>query len=155
MRYWLMKAEPDVLGIDDLAALPDRTIGWDGVRNYQARNFMRDQMQRGDLALFYHSGCKEPGVAGIVEICSGPYPDPTQFDPDHRYYDPKSTRETPRWQQVDVRLAKKTAYLTLAQMRATPELEGMQVLARGNRLSITPVSPAHWRTVMRLIGEPA
>nr|WP_308419677.1 EVE domain-containing protein [Chitinimonas koreensis] len=84
-----------------------------------------------------------------------PYPDPTQFDPDHRYYDPKSTRETPRWQQVDVRLAKKTAYLTLAQMRATPELEGMQVLARGNRLSITPVSPAHWRTVMRLIGEPA
>lgn len=154
MRYWLMKAEPDDVGIDDLAAMPDQTVGWYGVRNYQARNFMRDGMQMGDLALFYHSGCAEPGVAGIVTIGSAPYPDPTQFDAANKYYDPKSTPEAPRWQQVDVKLVKKTRYLPLAAMRAAPELEGMQVLARGNRLSITPVEPQHWRAVMALIGEP-
>jgi predicted RNA-binding protein with PUA-like domain len=153
MRYWLMKAEPDDVGIDDLAVLPNQTVGWYGVRNYQARNFMRDQMQIGDLALFYHSGCAEPGVAGIVEIASGPYPDPTQFDAANDYYDAKSTRDAPRWQQVDVKLVKKTKYLTLAEMRAAPQLEGMLVLARGNRLSITPVEPAHWEAVMKLVGE--
>jgi predicted RNA-binding protein with PUA-like domain len=128
-------------------------VGWYGVRNYQARNFMRDGMQIGDLALFYHSGCDIPGVAGIVEVCSAPYPDPTQFDPANPYYDPKATPEAPRWQQVDVRLVRKTSYLTLAQMRAAPELEGMLLLARGNRLSITPVEPGHWRAVMALLGE--
>ncbi|WP_269531679.1 EVE domain-containing protein [Chitinimonas sp. BJYL2] len=155
MRYWLMKAEPDDVSIDDLAAMPDQTVGWYGVRNYQARNFMRDAMQIGDLALFYHSGCAEPGVAGIVRVCTPAYPDPTQFDASNKYYDPKSTPEAPRWQQVDVQLVKKTAYLSLAAMRAVPELEGMLLLKRGNRLSITPVEPAHWRTVMALIGEPA
>ncbi|MGQ5522780.1 EVE domain-containing protein [Chitinimonas sp. PSY-7] len=153
MRYWLMKAEPEELGIADLAALPTQTVGWYGVRNYQARNFMRDQMQLGDLALFYHSGVKEPGVAGIVEICSPAYPDPTQFDSKNHYYDPKSSLETPRWQQVDVRFIKQTRYLPLSAMRAAPELEGMLLLVRGNRLSITPVEPAHWRAVMKLLGE--
>ncbi|HEY9102374.1 EVE domain-containing protein [Chitinimonas sp.] len=155
MRYWLMKAEPDDVGIDDLPGMKDQTVGWYGVRNYQARNFMRDAMQIGDRVLFYHSGVAEPGVAGIVEVCSNPYPDPTQFDPKNKYFDPKSTPEQPRWMQVDVKLVKKTAYLTLAAMRAAPELEGMQVLARGNRLSITPVEPAHWRAVMARLGEAA
>ena len=148
-----MKAEPDELGIADLAALPTQTVGWYGVRNYQARNFMRDRMQIGDLALFYHSGVKDPGVAGIVEICSSAYPDPTQFDPNSHYYDPKSSFDTPRWQQVDVRYIKQTNYLSLSDMRAAPELEGMLLLARGNRLSITPVEPGHWRAVMKLLGE--
>jgi predicted RNA-binding protein with PUA-like domain len=155
MRYWLMKAEPDDVGIDDLAAMPNQTVGWYGVRNYQARNFMRDAMQIGDLALFYHSGCAEPGVAGIVEVVSRHYPDPTQFDAKNPYFDAKSTPEAPRWQQVDVKFLKKTRYLSLAAMRAAPELEGMLLLARGNRLSITPVEPNHWRAVMALLGEPA
>jgi len=154
MRYWLMKAEPDDVGIDDLAARPEQKVGWYGVRNYQARNFMRDGMQIGDLALFYHSGCAVPGVAGIVRVCSPAYPDPTQFDPANPYYDAKSRPDAPRWQQVDVQLVKKTRYLSLADMRAAPSLEGMLVLARGNRLSITPVEPAHWRAVMTLLGEP-
>ncbi len=155
MAYWLMKAEPDDVSIDDLAAMPGQTVGWYGVRNYQARNFMRDQMRQGDQVLYYHSGCAVPGIAGIAEVCSGPYPDPTQFDPSHHYYDPKSTPAQPRWQQVDVRLVRKTRFLSLADMRAAPALEGMLVLARGNRLSITPVEPAHWRAVMALLGEPA
>ncbi len=155
MRYWLMKAEPEELGIADLAALPSQTVGWYGVRNYQARNFMRDQMQIGDRVLFYHAGGKQPGVAGIVEVCSGAYPDPTQFDPSSPYYDPKSKPEAPRWQQVDVRFLKETRYLSLNAMREAPELEGMLLLARGNRLSITPVEPAHWRAVMALLGETA
>jgi predicted RNA-binding protein with PUA-like domain len=154
VRYWLMKAEPDDVGIDDLATRPAQTVGWYGVRNYQARNFMRDGMQIGDLALFYHSGCAVPGIAGIVEVVSGAYPDPTQFDPASPYHDPKSTPAIPRWQQVDVKLVKKTRYLTLADMRAKPELDGMRVLARGNRLSITPVETHHWQAVMALLGEP-
>ncbi|WP_374351014.1 EVE domain-containing protein [Chitinimonas sp.] len=155
MQYWLMKAEPDDVGIDDLAAMPAQTVGWYGVRNYQARNFMRDAMRIGDRVLFYHSGCAEPGVAGIAEVCSGPYPDPTQFDPASPYFDAKSTPANPRWQQVDVKLVKKTRYLSLAAMRAAPELEGMLLLARGNRLSITPVEPGHWRAVLTLLGESA
>ena len=152
MRHWLMKAEPDVFGIDDLAREPNQTVGWYGVRNYQARNFMRDGMQIGDLALFYHSGVALPGVAGIVEISSHAYPDPTQLDPESHYFDPRATVAAPRWQQVDVKLVRKTPYVSLQTMRATPELEGMQVLARGNRLSITPVEAAHWRAMMALMN---
>jgi predicted RNA-binding protein with PUA-like domain len=151
MRYWLMKSEPDEVSIDHLAALPNQTVGWTGVRNPQARNFMRDMMQIGDGVLFYHSGCAEPGVAGLAEVANGPYPDPTQFDPTSRYFDPKSTPEQPRWQMVDVRLVRKTRFLSLAEMRSRPELEGMRVLARGNRLSITPVVPAHWQAVLALL----
>lgn len=154
MAFWLLKAEPDDVSIDDLAAMPNQTVGWYGVRNYQARNFMRDRMQIGDLALFYHSGCKVPGVAGIVQVSTRPYPDPTQFDPTHRYFDAKSTLAEPRWQQVDVKLVRKTTYLPLSTLRATPALEGMMLLARGSRLSITPVERAHWQVIMALLGEP-
>lgn len=145
MRYWLMKAEPDDVSIDTLATLPGQTVGWYGVRNYQARNFMRDLMRIGDLALFYHSGVRQPGVAGIVEVCSTSYPDPTQFQPEHRYFDEKSRPDAPRWWQVDVRLVRKTHYVTLEQMRQWPELAGMRLLQRGNRLSITPVSAEEWQ----------
>ncbi|MDK2122623.1 EVE domain-containing protein [Parachitinimonas caeni] len=144
MNYWLMKAEPDDVGIDDLMRLPAQTVGWYGVRNYQARNFMRDDMAMGDLALFYHSGCAVPGIAGIVEICSAPYPDPTQFDPENKYFDPKSTPEVPRWQQVDVKFVRKTRFIPLSELRNLPALGSMRLLQRGNRLSITPVSEQEW-----------
>ncbi len=147
MRYWLMKSEPDEASIDDLAAAPDRTLPWTGVRNYQARNFMRDVMELGDGVLFYHSSCPEPGIAGIAEVASRPYPDPTQFDPASTYYDAKSTPETPRWMLVDVRFVKKTPLVSLAALRGHPELADMRVLAKGNRLSITPVTPAEWRFI--------
>jgi len=147
MRYWLMKSEPDEASIDDLYTASKRTLPWTGVRNYQARNFMRDMMGIGDGVLFYHSSCAEPGIAGIAEVVSGAYPDPTQFDPASAYYDPKSTRETPRWMLVDVRFVKKTPLIALAQLRAHPELAGMRVLAKGNRLSITPVTDDEWRFI--------
>jgi predicted RNA-binding protein with PUA-like domain len=147
MRYWLMKSEPDEASIDDLYAAPKRTLPWTGVRNYQARNFMRDIMRIGDGVLFYHSSCPEPGIAGIAEVVSGPYPDPTQFDPKSAYYDAKSARETPRWMLVDVRFVKKTPLVPLAELRAHPELAGMRVLAKGNRLSITPVTEDEWRFI--------
>ncbi len=153
MSYWLMKSEPGDVSVDDLAAMPDATVGWYGVRNYQARNFMRDLMRPGDGVLFYHSSCAEPGVAGLAEVVGAPYPDPTQFDPGHRYHDPKSTPELPRWYQVDVRLLRKTRLLPLAEIRAHPELQDMRLLARGNRLSITPVTPAEWRVIGRLLAE--
>ncbi len=149
-RYWLMKSEPDEVSIDDLAALPDRTTPWFGVRNYQARNFMRDDMQVGDLAFFYHSSCPEPGVAGIVEVASPAYPDATQFDRKGGYFDAKATPEAPRWFNVDVRLVEKTRLVALAELRAHPELESMRILQRGNRLSITPVEPAEWAFVVKL-----
>jgi len=155
MRYWLMKSEPDEFSIDDLARAPRKTTPWFGVRNYQARNFMRDRMQVGDGVLFYHSSCPEPGIAGIARVASGAYADASQFERKSPYFDPKSTRAEPRWMLVDVTLVKKTRLLTLEEMRAAPELADMVTLRRGNRLSITPVTPAEWRAVMRLIdGAP-
>ncbi|WP_323120976.1 EVE domain-containing protein [Burkholderia alba] len=147
MHYWLMKSEPDEASIDDLADAPQHTLPWTGVRNYQARNFMRDTMQIGDGVLFYHSSCPEPGIAGLAEVCSTPYPDPTQFDPDSPYYDPKSTRETPRWVLVDVKFVKKSPLVALAALREHDTLADMRVLAKGNRLSITPVTPGEWRFI--------
>ncbi|VXB64041.1 EVE domain protein [Burkholderia sp. 8Y] len=147
MRYWLMKSEPDEASIDHLAHAPKNTLPWTGVRNYQARNFMRDQMQIGDGVLFYHSSCPEPGIAGIAKVCSTAYADPTQFDPKSVYHDPKSTQETPRWMLVDVCFVKKTRLIALAELREHAELTGMQVLARGNRLSITPVTEDEWRFI--------
>ena len=153
MRYWLMKSEPADCSIDDLATRPDRTVPWYGVRNYQARNFMRDGMTVGDGVLFYHSGCAEPGIAGIARVASCAYPDATQFDPASRYFDPKSTPAAPRWLHVDVQFVRKTRLVGLPELRACPELVNMRVLARGNRLSITPVEPAEWRFIVgQLLG---
>lgn len=149
MRYWLMKSEPDEASIDDALAAPGQIVPWTGVRNYQARNFMRDAMRIGDLAFFYHSSCAEPGIAGIVRVASGPYPDATQFDPASPYYDAKARPEAPRWVLVDVDLVAKTPFIGLPALRAAPQLEDMRVLARGNRLSITPVEPAEWRFITR------
>ena len=149
MRYWLMKSEPDDVSIDDLADMPKRTVAWYGVRNYQARNFMRDQMQVGDLAFFYHSSCPEPGIAGIVKITAAAYPDATQFDKKSPYYDAKATRDAPRWVNVEVTLVEKTRLISLAELRATPQLESMRVLQPGNRLSITPVDPREWTFVTK------
>jgi predicted RNA-binding protein with PUA-like domain len=154
MRYWLMKSEPDEFSIDDLAAAPDQTTPWFGVRNYQARNFMRDQMRVGDRAFFYHSSCPEPGIAGIAAVSAAAYPDASQFDRKSEYCDPQSKRAKPRWLNVDVKLVKKTRLVPLAELRAHRELAGMRVLQRGNRLSITPVSPAEWRFITtRLMNE--
>jgi len=153
MHYWLMKSEPAEVSIDDLAAAPGQTLPWFGVRNYQARNFMRDSMRLGDRALFYHSGCAEPGIAGICEICSEPYPDDTQFAADSPYFDPKASREEPRWLLRDVRFVEKTRYLPLAELRQTPELVNMRLLARGNRLSITPVTAEEWACITRLLAK--
>jgi predicted RNA-binding protein with PUA-like domain len=147
MNYWLMKSEPGELGVDDLAKRPQQTVPWFGVRNYQARNFMRDGMRVGDQAFFYHSSCAEPGIVGLCEIASTAYPDETQFDPDGHYFDSKATRENPRWLNVDVRLLKKIPLIPLAELRNYPELAAMPLLARGNRLSITPVSAAEWKFI--------
>ena len=151
MKYWLMKSEPDEASIDDLARAPGKRLPWTGVRNYQARNFMRDQMRIGDGVLFYHSSCAEPGVAGLAEVCSAAYPDATQFDRKSKYFDPKSTRDATRWMHVDVRLVKKTRLLGLREMRERPELASMIVLRPGNRLSITPVQADEWRSVLALL----
>jgi predicted RNA-binding protein with PUA-like domain len=147
MRYWLMKSEPSDVGIDDLAMLPEQTVAWYGVRNYQARNFMRDQMNIGDGVMFYHSNCKEPGIAGIAEVCSLAYPDATQFDRNSKYFDAKATQEQPRWINVDVKLVQKIALIPLDELRRHPELEHMRTLQRGNRLSITPLDPAEWKFI--------
>lgn len=153
MRYWLMKSEPDELSIDDLAAMPKKTTAWFGVRNYQARNFMRDQMHIGDLAFFYHSSCPEPGIAGIVRVSKAAYPDQSQFDRKSPYHDPKATRAAPRWLNVDVTLVKKTRLVPLAELRSQSELGTMRLLQRGNRLSITPVDPREWAFITeRLIA---
>ena len=151
MRHWLMKSEPSECSIDDLAAAPSRTVPWVGVRNHQARNFMRDLMQVGDGVLFYHSSCPEPGVAGLAEVASGAYTDATQFDPRSPYFDAKADRSAPRWLHVDVRLVRKTALLGLPSMRQAPSLASMVVLRRGNRLSITPVTEAEWNAVLQLL----
>jgi len=147
MRYWLMKSEPSDCSIDDLAALPDQTVAWYGVRNYQARNFMRDQMTVGDGVLFYHSNCNEPGIAGIARVSSTPYPDATQFNRKSKYFDSKATPEQPRWVNVDVQLVKKIALIPIEELRKHPELERMRTLQRGNRLSITPVDPVEWKFI--------
>ena len=151
MAYWLMKSEPAECSIDDLAAMPAQTVPWFGVRSYQARNFMRQDMRVGDGVLFYHSSCEVPGIYGLAEVASAPYPDATQFDPKSPYYDAKSSREDPRWYLVDVKLRRKTRVLSLAEMREAPALAGMQVLRRGNRLSITPVTPQEWHAVHKLL----
>lgn len=150
-QYWLMKSEPDEASIDTLAERG--TLPWTGVRNYQARNFMRDAMRIGDGVLFYHSSCPQPGIAGIAEVCSAPYPDPTHFDPKSPYHDAASRRDAPRWVLVDVRFVAKTPLISLADLREHAELADMVVLRRGNRLSITPVTPAEWRFITeRLAG---
>jgi predicted RNA-binding protein with PUA-like domain len=149
-RYWLMKSEPDEVSIDDALAAPGQTVPWTGVRNYQARNFMRDGMQVGDGVLFYHSSCPEPGIAGIAEVASGAYPDPTQFDSKCPYHDPKSKPEEPRWLLVDVKALKKTRLIKLAELRESAALADMVILRRGNRLSITPVTEQEWRAVQAL-----
>jgi len=150
--YWLMKSEPSEVSIDDLAAAPGQTLPWTGVRNYQARNFMRDDMRVGDGVLFYHSSCAEPGIAGLARIAGTPCPDTTQFDPASPYFDPKASAEKPRWVQVDVALRRKTRLLPLREMRTVPALATMRVLATGNRLSITPVTAQEWRAVSQLLA---
>ena len=150
-QYWLMKSEPDECSIDTLAQLPRQTVPWTGVRNYQARNFMRDAMRVGDGVLFYHSSCAEPGVAGLAEVASTAYPDATQFDPTSPYFDPKVQPDTPRWLNVDVRLVRKTRLLPLREMRAAPELASMLLVKPGSRLSITPVTPTEWQAVLALL----
>ncbi|MDD3449989.1 MAG: EVE domain-containing protein [Gammaproteobacteria bacterium] len=151
MNYWLFKSEPDVFGIDHLMRMPKRTEHWDGVRNYQARNMMRDGMRKGDLAFFYHSNCAEPGIVGIVEIVREGYPDFTAFDPDTKYFDPKSDPDAPRWYMVDVRFKRRLKRtLTLAELKEHPELEGMPLVRKGNRLSVMPVAPEHWELILGL-----
>ncbi len=146
-HYWLMKSEPEECSIDDALAAPKATVPWTGVRSYQARNFMRDQMQVGDGVLFYHSSCPEPGIVGIARVASGTRPDPTQFDAKSPYYDAASKQEEPRWLLLDGQAVKKTRLLALPEMRTTPALADMLVLRKGNRLSITPVEEKHWRLI--------
>ncbi len=150
MAYWLMKSEPSEFSIDDLAKAKEQSVAWFGVRNYLARNFMRDQMKIGDDVLFYHSSCPAPGVAGLAKVSTNAYPDETQFDKKSKYFDAKATRETPRWMLVDVQLVKKTRLVSLAEMRQTKALEDMLILQRGNRLSITPVTAGQWKAVLKL-----
>ena len=151
MRYWLIKSEPSAYSIDDMAR--HKTTAWNGVRNYQVRNFIRDQMRVGDRAFFYHSSCEEPGIVGVVAVCKPAYPDETQFDRKSEYYDPDSNREDPRWLNIDVRFLKRTRLVSLDELRRHPPLAKMRVLARGNRLSITPVDPAEWEFIMGILEE--
>jgi predicted RNA-binding protein with PUA-like domain len=151
MNYWLMKSEPAVFSIDDLAEAPGKTAAWWGVRNYQARNFMRDQMILGDRIFFYHSSCPQPGIAGIAKVSKLAYPDETQFDRKSKYFDPKASRDKPRWFNVDVTLVAKTRLIELAELRSHPELASMRLLQRGNRLSITPVDTRDAEFIIRLL----
>ena len=153
MNHWLLKSEPGTFGIDDLAALPGKTSAWDGVRNFQARNMLRDSMKKGDTAFFYHSSCEVPGIAGIVRIVKEGYPDKTAFDRKHHHYDPESKADDPRWYVVDVKLERKLDRLiTLDELRrhASDELSELRVLRRGNRLSVTPVTQAEWDFILTL-----
>lgn len=152
MKYWLMKSEPGELSIDDLSNLPMQTVEWFGVRNYQARNFMRDEMQVGDLALFWHSSCANPGIYGIVRIVTPAHPDSTQYNIESEYYDGKSSSQNPRWFCVDVKFLCKTKYLSIKELRSYEKLMNMQVLQRGNRLSITPVTKEEWDFLNKLLG---
>jgi predicted RNA-binding protein with PUA-like domain len=151
MAYWLMKSEPDECSIDDALAAKDRTVPWTGVRNYQARNFMRDSMRIGDGVLFYHSSCAEPGIVGVAEVASAARPDPTQFDAASGYFDPTARRDSPRWMMVDIRAFAKTRAIPIAELRSHRPLANMVVLRRGNRLSITPVTAAEWRYVTKTL----
>lgn len=149
MNYWLFKSEPDVFGIEHLKALPDQTDHWDGIRNYQARNMLRDDIKQGDLVFFYHSNCKEPGIVGIMEVTRDGYPDYTATDPEQHYYDPKSDPDNPRWYMVDVKFVRDLKRnITLQELKSLPELEGMPLVRRGNRLSIMPVSKEHWQMIL-------
>lgn len=151
MNYWLMKSEPDVFGIDHLREKPRQTEHWDGVRNYQARNMLRDQMKKGDRAFFYHSSCKEPGIVGIIEIVREAYPDDSAWNSKSPHYDPKSTPLQPRWYMVDVRYQRKLRRcITLQELKRHPELAALPLLRRGNRLSIMPVTPGQWRHMISL-----
>ena len=152
-KFWLMKSEPSEVSVDDALAAPKATVPWTGVRNYQARNFMRDGMQVGDGVLFYHSSCAEPGIVGIARVASGAYTDPTQFDHKSHYHDPASKPEAPRWLMVDVQVLRKTRNLTLSQLRADSELQELLVLKKGSRLSITPVEPAHWDVILKRLAS--
>jgi len=149
MNYWLFKTEPSTYGVDDLAR--DKVTAWSGVRNYQARNFMRDAMRKGDRGFLYHSSCDEPGIAGIVKVSRAAYPDESQFDRKSRYYDPAATPDAPRWFNVDVTFVKKTRPLGIAALRSQKALAKMQILQRGNRLSITPVTHAEWKCILGLL----
>lgn len=148
MNHWLIKSEPEECSVDDALAAPNATVPWVGVRNYQARNFMRDAMQVGDGVLFYHSSCAEPGIVGIAQVASAAYPDPTQFDSTSPYFDATSKPDAPRWLLVDVQVLRKIPNITLPQLRARPELAELLVLKKGNRLSITPVDARHWQAIV-------
>ncbi len=153
MRYWLMKSEPSECSVDDVLAMPDQTVAWYGVRNYQARNFMRDQMRPGDQVFFYHSNCSIPGIVGLAEVTCLAYPDQTQFEKDSKYYDPKATPEKPRWMNVDVRILRKIPVIELRTLRNHPKLANMRVLQKGSRLSITPVDPVEWRYICENLAK--
>lgn len=151
MKYWLMKSEPDAFSIDDLMAMPGKTEHWDGVRNYQARNMMRDEMKKGDLVFFYHSNCKVPGIVGIMQVVRESYPDYTAFNPEGKYFDPKSDADHPRWFMVDVKYKRKLKrVISLEELKALPELEKMSLVRRGNRLSVMPVETDHWEAILAL-----
>lgn len=151
-NYWLMKSEPDTFSIDDLQKSPRQTTAWEGVRNYQARNFMRDQFKVGDLAFFYHSSCKVPAIAGIVEVVKAGYPDQTAWDKNSPYYDPQSSLTVPRWYLVDVKLKEKFSNpISLSSLKMNPKLCTMRLLQKGNRLSILPITPTEWRTILKMI----
>ena len=152
MQYWLMKSEPDVYGFDDLKK--EKTDHWDGIRNYQARNFMRDKMKKGDLAFFYHSNCEEPGIAGIMKIQKEAYPDFTAFDPKQKYYDPKSGVSNPRWYMVDVQYVRRLKrFISLKELKQHKPLQNMRLLQRGNRLSILPIQKKEWDYILKLENQ--
>jgi predicted RNA-binding protein with PUA-like domain len=156
VQFWLLKTEPDSFGIDDLGRAPRQTTAWDGVRNYQARNMLRDQMQRGDQAFLYHSSCETPGITGIAEVVKAGYPDPTAFDAKHHHHDPDSDPKNPRWYLVDVKLVRKfPRVITLGELRehAKQELSGMVLLRPGNRLSVMPITAAHWKFITSMVSS--
>ena len=154
MKYWLMKSEPDAYSIEDLAAQEKKTDHWDGIRNYQARNFIRNDMSASDLAFFYHSNCESPAVVGIIKIVSSAYPDHTAFDPTEKYYHPKSDPDNPRWFMVDVRLIKRfRSTVTLMEIRAEPKLKSMKLVQKGNRLSILPLTEREWKHILMMANK--
>lgn len=151
MNYWLMKSEPDAFSIDDLVTMPDQTEHWDGVRNYQARNLMRDRMKVGDQAFFYHSNCKVPGIVGIMEVVREGYPDHTAFDAQSKYFDPKSDPDQPRWMMVDIKYIRHTdRVISLAELKEQPALANMVLVRKGNRLSVMPVTEAEWQHILSM-----
>lgn len=151
MRYWLMKSEPYEFSIDDFSSRPNQTVAWEGVRNYQSRNFMRNQMAVGDNVFFYHSCCRQPGIVAIAVVSQSAYPDATQFNPSSKYYDSRTSTENPRWFNVDITLIQQTRLIPIKELRQYPELQRMRVLLPGNRLSITPVDPSEWQFIMTIL----